>query len=206
MKNNCLPLDIQPLREFKSNELILGLKLERLYEKTFRCWGVFVAKHPWPVIISSLIISLILTIGVYTKYQVTTDPIDLWVSSESQARHDMEYFNQHFWKFYRIEQIILEPKNSNYFQREITENDEKKNVTFGPAFNYEFLKEAFKLQLKIQNLTALNSNGKLISLNDICFKPLGEDCATQSIFTFFLDKLENLNPEAYLQKISDCTR
>jgi Niemann-Pick C1 protein len=203
MKHNpCTQLDIiQPLETIHSVNLAIGLRLERFFETIFRSWGTFVAKNPWPVIIGSLFVSGYLAAGVFTRWQVTTDPVDLWVPAGSQARSDMEYFNQHFWKFYRIEQIIIEPKDISFFNASV----DGEFLTFGPVFNQTFLVEAFDLQQKVLNIS-VEVDGKSVTINDICFKPLGGDCATQSVFTYYLDSKEELLKDNYLSKASDCTR
>ena len=96
-------------------DMNIGLRLERLFEESFRRWGVFVASHPIIVMIVSLTISIILACGL-SWWKVTTDPVDLWVSSSSKARQDMNYFNEHFWKFYRIEQVVIAPMNASGLQ------------------------------------------------------------------------------------------
>jgi Niemann-Pick C1 protein len=204
MKHNtpCTRLDIiQPLETIHSANLAIGLRLERFFETIFRSWGTFVAKNPWPVIIGSLFVSGYLAAGVFTRWQVTTDPVDLWVPAGSQARRDMEYFNQHFWKFYRIEQIIIEPKDIGFFDASV----DGELLTFGPVFNQTFLVEAFDLQEKVLNIS-VEVDGKNVTMNDICFKPLGGDCATQSIFTYYLDSKEELLKDNYLSKALNCTR
>lgn len=207
---------MQPLEQLQIVNLTLGIRLERFFENIFRCWGMFVAKNPWTVIISSIIVSLYLAAGVFTNYQVTTDPVDLWVASGSQARKDMENFNQKFWKFYRIEQVIIEPNNLAPFKSaNITNYDQDGLVEFGPAFEHRFLLEAFDLYQSIKNLTAsipskVNEEfsqhkvDRKITLDDICYKPLGGSCAVQSIFIYFKDDKKAIENPNYLNQIKNC--
>lgn len=187
----------------------IGLRLERLFEESFRRWGVFVASHPISVMIVSLVISIILAFGL-CWWKVTTDPVDLWVSSSSQARQDMNYFNEHFWKFYRIEQVVIAPKNNDTFRFNTGIGSENDGIeTFGPAFNQSFLLQAFKLLRDIESLTAtdpLDPSRAPVSLDSICFKPLAKDCATQSIFTYFLDDEKYIKMSDYPKRISTCTK
>ena len=201
----CAQLDIiQPLESIHSANLAFGLRLERLFEQMFRNWGTFVARNPWPVIIASLLVSGYLALGVLTRWQVTTDPVDLWVPAGSQARRDMEYFNNNFWKFYRIEQIIIEPKDTNAFFNATVDNE---LLTFGAVFNQTFLTEAFDLQQKVLNISVIDEEtNEMIGLKDICYKPLGGDCATQSIFTYYLNDRKQILKDNFLSKASYCTR
>lgn len=97
----------------------IGLKLEDMFEKAFRRWGTFVATWPVLVMVLSLIVSFGLALGL-VWWKVTTDPVDLWVSSASEARQDMEYFNKHFWKFYRIQQVVIAPRDDSEFSMNYT--------------------------------------------------------------------------------------
>ncbi|KAF7141231.1 hypothetical protein RHSIM_Rhsim06G0006500 [Rhododendron simsii] len=52
----------------------------------------------------------------------------------------------------------------------------------------------FEIQKKVDGIQA-NYSGSLISLSDICMKPLGQDCATQSVLQYF--KMDPNNYDAY---------
>ena len=139
-------------------------------------------------------------------YQVTTDPVDLWVSSDSQARHDMEFFNENFWKFYRIEQLILAPRNvSNFTGTYNDENDDPVSKQFSTMYRRAVLREAFELQKSIEQLTARNAKtGRIVRLEDICYQPLPGKCAIQSLFTYFANSFANLDDENYLERLVVC--
>lgn len=144
-------------------------------------------------------------------WKVTTDPVDLWVSSGSQARQDLNYFNENFWKFYRIQQVVIAPSipkgKSGHFNHTYKQADGSvKTKTLGPAFNQRFMLDVFKLQKDIESLVYQGPNGTLVTLQDICFKPLGSECATQSIFTYFLDDESNILSPNYVERIEVCTR
>ena len=191
--------------EFNRKNLDLGLKLELLFAQGFTRWGKFVATYPIQIIIVSLTISVLLSCGLFFA-TVTTDPIDLWVASGSQARQDMEFFNEKFWKFYRLEQLILTPTDQTFFNASVTLKDSApKNFTFGPAFRQQFMIDAFNLQQTIENLTAVDGD-RTIHFEDICFKPLGNSCATQTIFTYYIDGVKELNDTNYLSKIITCPK
>lgn len=187
-------------------EMNLGLRLERLFEDAFRRWGTYVATNPIFVMSVSLVISFGLAFGL-SWWKVTTDPVDLWVSSESRARQDMEYFNQHFHKFYRIQQIVIAPADDSSFNatyKSLTGSGDN-TETFGPAFNKDFLMQAFRLQQQVEKLVVQDGN-KNVTLDSICFKPLEKECATQSVFTYFLDEERNILAEDYIRRVAVCTR
>ncbi|XP_015782415.1 NPC intracellular cholesterol transporter 1 isoform X2 [Tetranychus urticae] len=188
----------------KSTEekLSLGLQFELFFEKWFTRWGIYVADHPIPIMVISLVASIILACGLAT-IKVTTDPVDLWVSAGSQARQDMEYFQSNFFKFHRIEQIIATPTDNSYFRANYTSNGKVKSDRFGPAFRRQFLKDVLALQKEIENMQVTNGD-HTVSLKDVCYKPLGSTCATQSVFTYFHDDPNEIDDENYLHKVVSC--
>lgn len=67
------------------------------------------------------------------------------------------------------------------------------------------MQQVFKLQQDIEHL-AVADGERNITLDSICFKPLDKDCATQSIFTYYLDDSNLLNATDYINRIAVCTR
>ncbi|GIZ00033.1 NPC intracellular cholesterol transporter 1 [Caerostris extrusa] len=186
----------------------LGATIERHLEENFCRWGTYVAEHPLPIMILSLVVSFILASGLLFRFSVTTDPVDLWVSRSSQARQDMEYFNKHFEPFYRVEQMIVTPKNKSSFVHTIKEKSQLKTYTWGPIFHRDFLLEVLELQLAAEHLVAKNKN-KTITLPDICLAPLApmnKNCAVQSIFGYYQNQKSLLEDQSfdYLGHFKDC--
>ncbi|GIY70533.1 NPC intracellular cholesterol transporter 1 [Caerostris darwini] len=186
----------------------LGATIERHLEENFCHWGTYVAEHPLPIMILSLVVSFILASGLLFRFSVTTDPVDLWVSRSSQARQDMEYFNKHFEPFYRVEQMIVTPKNKSSFVHTIKEKNQQKTYTWGPVFHRDFLLEVLELQLAAEHLVAKNKN-KTITLPDICVAPLApmnKNCAVQSIFGYYQNQKSLLEDQSfdYLGHFKDC--
>lgn len=66
--------------------------------------------------------------------------------------------------------------------------------TYGPAYNYEFLLEVFRLQTEIENIGQDEGAG----LEHICYKPLLptdtapqiKDCVVQSLFGYYKNNFE----------------
>ena len=203
----CSQLGImQPLEQLHTANLAFGIKLEMFFENIFRRWGTFVARNPWSIILASMAVSFYLAAGVYTNFQVTTDPVDLWVPLGSEARSDMEYFNKKFWKFYRIEQVLIDPKKIYYFMaHNYASKNESAELRFGPVFNQTFLLESFDLYQQILKITAKHADSPDdIKLDDICYKPLGGQCSTQSLFTYFHENILEIQDKDYLRRIQDC--
>lgn len=183
----------------------LGAAIERKLEDYFCQWGTFVSERPIPIMIISLLVSFSLASGLLFSFTVTTDPVDLWVSQSSQARQDMEYFNKHFEPFYRVEQMIITPKNQSSFTQTITEKGDNKTYLWGPVFERQFLLEVLDLQIAAEKLIAQNG-GKKIKLSDICLAPLNKNCSIQSIFGYYQNQrsyFEDANSD-YLRHFKEC--
>ncbi|KAK1560393.1 hypothetical protein Q3G72_026113 [Acer saccharum] len=144
----------------------------------YRMYGTWVARNPTLVLCTSLAIVLVLCFGLI-RFKAETRPEKLWVGHGSKAAEEKQFFDSHLAPFYRIEQVILatlpDPKNGKH-PSIVTED------------NIQLL---FEIQNKVDGLRA-NYSGSLVSLTDICLKPLGEDCATQSVLQYF-----KMDPDNY---------
>lgn len=145
----------------------------------FRKYGAFVSRKPKLVLCISLCLPLLLCIGLF-RFKVETRPEKLWVGPGSKAAEEKKYFDEHLAPFYRIEQLILAT---------VPVSKDEKPPTIVTDKNMKLL---FELQKKIDGLKA-NYSGSMVSLTDICLKPLGDDCATQSVLQYFKMDLENYN-------------
>uniref|UniRef100_A0A1D1YJ54 Niemann-Pick C1 protein n=1 Tax=Anthurium amnicola TaxID=1678845 RepID=A0A1D1YJ54_9ARAE len=144
----------------------------------FRRYGTWVARNPTLVLCSSLAIPILLSLGLI-HFRVETRPEKLWVGPGSKAAAEKQYFDSHLAPFYRIEQLILAT---------IPDTKHGKAPSIVTDDNIQLL---FRIQKKIDGLRA-NYSGSTVSLTDICLKPLGEDCATQSVLQYF-----KMDPEKY---------
>ncbi|OUC46037.1 hypothetical protein D917_08040, partial [Trichinella nativa] len=155
----------------------IGAWLENKIEDKFHRWGVFCTRHPCLVFFFGITVSLICTSGL-CYMQVTTDPVQIC-------------------PFYRIEQLIIVPRNQTQF----VAADPLDNVEFnwGPVFRKEFLHEILQLQKQIENLTVQVEN-KPVTLKDICVQPLAPEkteCLIQSVVSYFQSNATNLDDEYY---------
>ncbi|XP_027941539.1 NPC intracellular cholesterol transporter 1 [Vigna unguiculata] len=144
----------------------------------YRTYGRWAAKKPTIVLCSSLAIVVLLCLGLL-RFEVETRPEKLWVGPGSKAAEEKDFFDSHLAPFYRIEQLILAT---------IPESKHDKPPSIITEENIELL---FQIQEKVDGILA-NYSGSLVSLSDICLKPLGEDCATQSILQYF-----QMDPDNY---------
>ncbi|CAN8276827.1 unnamed protein product [Cochlearia groenlandica] len=164
--------------ELKVNTLSVKVKthahlspVQRYMAKFYRTYGSWIARNPSLVLFTSVAIVLALSSGLY-NFKVETRPEKLWVGPASKAAEEKKFFDSHLAPFYRIEQIILatipDPK-SGRAPSIVTED----NILL-----------LFDIQEKVDQIRG-NYSGSEVFLTDICMKPLGEDCATQSILQYF---------------------
>ncbi|CAI9112476.1 OLC1v1012932C1 [Oldenlandia corymbosa var. corymbosa] len=147
----------------------------------FRRYGTWVARNPTLVLFSSLLVIVIFCLGLI-KFQVETRPEMLWVSRGSKAAEEKQFFDSHLAPFYRIEQLIIST---------IPDAEDGKLPTIVTEDNFQLL---FEIQNKVDELHA-NFSGSVVRLSDICLKPLGDDCATQSVIQYF--KMDPDNFDSY---------
>ncbi|KAK1406674.1 hypothetical protein QVD17_42191 [Tagetes erecta] len=150
--------------------------------KNFRLYGTWVARNPILVLCSSLAVVILLSVGLI-RFEVETRPEKLWVGHGSRAAEEKKYFDSHLAPFYRIEQLIIATKRHSAHEKPPA-----------PIVTEENIKLLFDIQAKVDGIRA-NYSGSLVSLTDICMKPLGEACATQSILQYF--KMDPKNYEDF---------
>ncbi|CAF4106049.1 unnamed protein product, partial [Rotaria sp. Silwood2] len=187
----------------------LGMKIDDGLHSVFTAIGRFCAYNPRYTIIPVLTIIFVLCFGS-RYYTVNTDPVDLWVASNSRARQEKAYFDEKFGPFYRIAHLILVPKNKkDIILQYKTPLEAEEKYTFGPVFDRDFLLDALRLQLFVENFNVTTASGEIIYLNNTCYKPLepnNNNCAILSLFQYHQNNLtfllkERLYPSQYLECI-----
>ncbi|KAJ8765051.1 hypothetical protein K2173_010527 [Erythroxylum novogranatense] len=148
----------------------------------YRQYGRWVARNPTIVLCLSLAVVAVLCVGLI-RFEVETRPEKLWVGHGSKAAEEKQFFDSHLAPFYRIEQLILatSPDAKSGKRPSIVSDD---NILL-----------LFEIQKKVDGIRANYSGSMVISLTDICLKPLGEDCATQSVLQYF--KMDPDNYDSY---------
>lgn len=171
----------------------------------FKQFGEAVTKHSWMILAISTVIILALGHNI-ANIKITTDPIKLWSSASSRARIEKDFFDRNFGPFFRTEQVILKPKNQSQIQWKI--ND--KMVTFGPAFEWNFLRNASQLQKQLQDLKDERGRG----LEKSCYSPFTDNathvsqCLIQSIFGYRQNSFPAVDEtdEENIDHLDDCLK
>nr|GLL32369.1 Niemann-Pick C1 protein [Ipomoea trifida] len=156
----------------------------------FRRYGTWVARNRILVLCSSLAIVLVLCLGLF-RFKVETRPEKLWVGHGSRAAKEKQFFDSHLAPFYRIEQLII-ATNSN--------TEDGKSPTIISRDNIKLL---FDIQNKVDSIKA-NYSGSIVTLSDICMKPLGKDCATQSVLQYFQMSPANFDQYGGIDHLQYC--
>ncbi|CAF3696663.1 unnamed protein product [Rotaria sp. Silwood1] len=103
----------------------------------------------------------------------------------------------------------FEPNNKNNIDLKYkTPFDAEEKHTFGPVFEKNFLLDALRLQLFIENFNITKITGEIINLNNICFKPLEPDnnyCTIISLFQYHQNNITFiLNESFYSSQYLEC--
>ncbi|CAG4996534.1 unnamed protein product [Parnassius apollo] len=166
----------------------------------FAAIGVFSANNPVLIIMVTSWIAFAMLFGV-VNLNLTAKPLELWSAPDSRSRAELNYFNSRFGPFYRASQVFLKITGLESFEVD--------NVTYGPAFRFEALKELVALEDAIINI-GRDTGG--VVLEDVCYAPLRsrggekklEQCVAMSASTYFGSDRNNINNNTYLNTIQNC--
>ncbi|CAE6428362.1 unnamed protein product [Rhizoctonia solani] len=146
--------------------------------------GLACATHPW--LTFTIVFALIgaLNLG-WTRFEVETDPVRLWVAPHSELKQQKEYFDEHFGPFYKTEQLFIT------------------DVQGGPVMTYPRLKWWLDIENQIRRLKS-EPNG--YSHSDVCFKPAGPGgaCVVQSVSVYFGGDMDDWDEDSWVEQLEDC--
>ncbi|XP_071957637.1 NPC intracellular cholesterol transporter 1-like [Antedon mediterranea] len=163
-------------------------------QKMFTSLGVWCAKHPYIVILLSIVFIVACSCG-NLQLVITTDPVELWSAPDSESRWEKDYYDDAFMPFYRTAQLIITAPNRT---STIYESWSEGPVEFGPVMDKDILEQILELQLHVTNMQVpfeYKGVKKNISLSDVCFKPVNDKCTVTSALQYYQNDLETLNYE-----------
>mmetsp|Transcript_25691 Transcript_25691/g.29541 ORF Transcript_25691/g.29541 Transcript_25691/m.29541 type:complete len:174 (+) Transcript_25691:19-540(+) len=138
--------------------------------KIFYTIGGGVARHPFIVFVSALIVTASCGLG-FLNFRVTDDPQELWVPKTSRANIEQDYFKNHFGTFFRINEMMVVPADPDKSTQDI--------------FRPEYLHLLYHLQDAIEKGTIIK-DGKEYGIDDFCYKPItGQGCLITSPMGFW---------------------
>lgn len=154
-------------------------------ELSFAKIGLTCATFPGVTIVGSLILALICCTGL-TKLQFETNPVNLWVSPDEPAFHNLQYFESNFGEWFRIEQLFISSNNHSQ-----------------PVLSWDTVQWWFEKEQELQELK--DQNGEAIRLDSFCYKPLGETCAIESFAQYFRGEIQYLSEGTWAKELISCT-
>ncbi|VDO36963.1 unnamed protein product [Onchocerca flexuosa] len=167
----------------------LGSWIESQLELICAHYGQLCVKHPLAVFAFGLLIAIFCSSGMlFVRF--TTDPVELWSSWTSRARREKHFFDNEFGPFYRMEQLIIYPRDQSFWPHENQSNLFELGF-YGPALRKAFLQEVAELQEAVTNLIAVADDGTRVTLTDVCYKPMAPDnqnCAIMTVLNYFQAK------------------
>lgn len=170
---NLLDPDYTPRRYWLNSRL----------QNWFYYQGLFCARYPWFVIMTSLGFVAICSLG-WSRFSLEKNPVNLWVSPSSTALAQKNHFDENFTPFYRTSQL--------FFVNEIDE----------PIASAERLENLFKLEDEIRSF---KSNVYNNTLQDVCFHPNGDACIVQSVTGYWESDINNFDPATWKSTLDQCT-
>ncbi|AJV92974.1 Ncr1p [Saccharomyces cerevisiae YJM1419] len=152
-------------------------KLANLFSRV----GQFSVENPYKILITTVFSIFVFSFIIFQYATLETDPINLWVSKNSEKFKEKEYFDDNFGPFYRTEQIFVV------------------NET-GPVLSYETLHWWFDVENFITEELQSSEN---IGYQDLCFRPTEDStCVIESFTQYFQGALPN--KDSWKRELQEC--
>eukprot|EP01080_Neovahlkampfia_damariscottae_P003800 gene3800-6961_t len=172
----------------KTNFFTLSVSswVDYLFNSLFYYYGTIVGRFPLVVLVIGLLITVGLSAGVFFL-EFETSPEKLWVPPASRTAREKKIFDSTFSPFFRVEQMIITPKNGS------------------SVIDKEVIKEVWKIQNDIKNLQ-YRTNNRTYTLKDLCFTPVpNKGCMIDSITEWWQDDINVIEKEtAHAKHIYSC--
>ncbi|CAD7700022.1 unnamed protein product [Ostreobium quekettii] len=159
---------------------VIHKPIENWLRRWFRRQGEFVACNPLITILGGIVLVGLCATGL-VWFTVETDPQMLWVSKSSRAWKDKVAYEASFGPFYRVENFIVSTTPHSI--------SDKMTSSGLPSIGMgRYVDLMFDIQDKIDGIQATVGEGEAahnVTLNDVCFKPTGDVCGSQSILQYW---------------------
>lgn len=144
------------------------------------------ARFPAITIGSSVLVVCLLSLG-WINFAVETDPVKLWVAPDSDAAQEKYFFDQNFGPFFRAEQAFLV--------------NDTTSAGPSPVLSYETLRWWFDVEARVERQKSV---GHGYTLKDVCYKPMGSVCVTQSLTQYFGGSFGQVDEDEWASQLQDC--
>ncbi|XP_061115458.1 NPC1-like intracellular cholesterol transporter 1 [Conger conger] len=181
-----------------------SLAMQDFLGSLFERWGTLMARHPFKVLLMSLLVVVVFATGL-VYIELTTDPVELWSAPNSRARKEKDFHDKYFNQFFRTNQVILTaPGRLGHSYDSLLFG--KQN--FSGILSKDLIIQLMELQSRIQAIQFWSDElSRNVSLKDICYAPLNPnnpslmDCAVNSLPQYFQNSLENLNAKVNMTNL-----
>ena len=151
---------------FSTVENVIGDVFERL--------GFFIAKHPWKIIVSVLLMNGLFGIGML-KLEQDIDVSRVYTPMNSQATKDENI----------IKTLFPGNRNTDFYAQQVVADSRSATLILKPnignILDVSFLEEATKLHKSITLINATSDDGSFITFESICAKRSGNCFVTGSV-------------------------
>jgi Niemann-Pick C1 protein len=141
--------------------------LNSIFDRAFNKLGSFCARYPALTIGTNILLIGLLSVG-WINFDVERDPVRLWVSPNSAAAEEKNFFDSNFGPFFRAEQAFLV--------------NDSASAGIKPVMSYDTLKWWFDVEDRIRHMKSPKYG---LTIDDICFKPTGSACVVHSVSAWF---------------------
>ncbi|KKA30628.1 hypothetical protein TD95_000858 [Thielaviopsis punctulata] len=157
-------------------------------DTAFSQLGHLAARFPAITIMTSVVVVAVLSCG-WVRFDLERDPARLWVSPVSDAARDKAFFDSNFGPFYRAEQAFLV-------------NDTLPSGP-GPVLSYDTLMWWMDVE---KSVAELKGDKYGTTLDDVCFKPLGNACVVQSVSGYWQGEPSLVSRTGWGAYLENCAR
>ncbi|KJX97178.1 patched sphingolipid transporter (Ncr1) like protein [Zymoseptoria brevis] len=165
-----------------TKQYVVNTFVDRMFSRLGRTCSNF----PAITISSSVLVVALLSLG-WIRFALETDPVKLWVSPDSDAAREKEFFDTNFGPFFRAEQAFLV-------------NDTASGLGHSPVLSYETLSWWFDVERRVSVQKSLEHG---YTLKDVCYNPTGEACIVQSVSGYYAS--ESFEKGTWEEHLRTCT-
>ncbi|GIL49416.1 hypothetical protein Vafri_5759 [Volvox africanus] len=164
--------------------------MERMLQRWYFKLGLLVGRRPVRVVVGGAVLVAFCCLGLL-RLRVETDPQRLWVGPSSQAAREKAAYEDSFGPFYRVEQMILATGSPQLAAAAAAAAAAAGAAAAPqvPIVTPSNIRLLFEIQNLVDELEAPlelpGSPTRTVRLTDICYKPFGDACATQSVLQYW---------------------
>lgn len=153
--------------------------IERWLRRQFHRLGIYIAEHPYFIVMISLSLIGLISIG-NVFYRLETTPQGLWTPKDSRADKEQRKYESSFGAYYRVENLIIRTKKSS-------SSTESSTGSLPKIVSNQNMNLMFDIQEMVDSIEAHveeDDQSIVVKLTDVCYKPLGV-CVIESVLQYW---------------------